>query len=108
MTDEIKLTREEQESHVNFTAQERIDGIMEVFTDDPTMITRLAKIRGFEDISDSRGIKPPARLFRSQNHDVSISFRPKSRVPKKQREAAAERLAAYHEEQKQVKGEQNG
>ena len=40
-----KLTREEQETHFNLLAPDRINGVgWEVYTDDPTMVTRLDKV----------------------------------------------------------------
>lgn len=39
-----KLTREEQETHVSQTAQERIAGVWHVDTDDPVTIRKMEKI----------------------------------------------------------------
>lgn len=39
-----KLTREEQETHVSQTAQERINGVWRVDTDDPVTQRRMEKI----------------------------------------------------------------
>ena len=39
----MSLSREEQETHFNQTALDRIAGIVYVFTDDPTMQTQMEK-----------------------------------------------------------------
>ena len=39
----MRLSREEQESHFNQTAEDRLNGIVRVYTDDPTMITQMDK-----------------------------------------------------------------
>ena len=38
------LTREEQETLYNFTAQDRIDKVLHVFSDDPVEINRLERL----------------------------------------------------------------
>ena len=39
----MKLSREEQETHFSQTAEDRLAGIVYVYTDDPTMMTQMAK-----------------------------------------------------------------
>ena len=96
---EIKLSRDEMETHINFTAQERIDGTIEVYTDDPVWIRKCESIQAFEDIGPQNGINPPARLFRSQNSAVTVGFRLKREYSEEQREALRQRMAGVRNAQ---------
>ena len=106
MSEEIKLSREEAETHINFTHQDRIDGIIWVYTEDPVIIRRCEELEGFEDISDGYGVNPPSRLFRSQNGDVTVSFRAKRHVSEAERIRLATQLAKSRKE-KEGKSEDN-
>ena len=93
MSEEIKISREQAETHINFTHQERIDGVIEVFTEDPVIIRRCQSLQGFKDISSDYGINPPARLFRSENHTVTVGFRARRQVSESERERLSKQLA---------------
>lgn len=104
MSEEIKLTREEAETHINFTHQERIDGIIWVYTEDPVIIRRCEELDGFEDMGAEYGVSLPSRLFRSLNGDVTVSFRAKRHVSDKERIRLATQLAKSRSERKEIQG----
>ena len=93
MSEEIKMTREETETHINFTHQDRIDGIIWVYTEDPVIIRRCEELDGFEDMGADFSVNLPSRLFRSLNGDVTVSFRAKRQVSEKERIRLATQLA---------------
>jgi hypothetical protein len=85
LSEEIKLTREETETHINFTHQDRIDGVIWVYTEDPVIIRRCEELDGFKDMGADYGVNLPSRLFRSENGDVTVSFRAKRKVSLEER-----------------------
>ena len=110
MSDEIKLTRDEQETHINFTAQERIDGTLNVYTDDPVWINKLNKLcleGGFKDVSDELGVRPPGKAFRSLNGEYSPSLRRKQAMSDERRAELSARMQKISAEQKQREGHGN-
>ena len=104
MSEEIKMTREETETHINFTHQDRIDGIIWVYTEDTVIIRKCEELEGFEDVGDDYGVKLPSRLFRSLNGDVTVSFRAKRHVSEKERIRLATQLAKSRSERKEIQG----
>ena len=92
MSNEIKLSLDEQETHISFTAQERRDGVINVYSEDPVYIRFIERKEGFEDVSDELGVRPPAKAFRSRDSDLGLSFRRKQAISEEQRAALAKRL----------------
>ena len=98
MSTEIKLTRAEQETHINFTAQERVDGVLNVYSDDPVWINKLQKLEGFEDVSDDYNIKLPGRMFQSTDGEYSISIRKKTILSDERKAELAERMRSIRKD----------
>ena len=90
--DDIKPSRDEMETTISFTARERIDGIVHVFTDDPVWVRKLEVHKGFEDVTAEMGLHHPSRAFRSENGTVTVSLRLKREYTDEQREEASLRL----------------
>ena len=103
---DYKLTRDETETHISFTAQERIDGIIEIYTDDPVWIRKCESIEAFKDVGSEYGTNLPGRTFRSQNHTVAVSLRLKRQISESERERLRIQLADAREE-KEGKGDDN-
>ena len=102
MSEEIKLSREETETHINFTHQNRIDRIIWVYTEDPVIIRRCEELDGFKDMGADYGVNLPSRLFRSENGDVTVSFRAKRQVSEKERIRLATQLAKSRKERRET------
>ncbi len=97
----MKLSRDEQETNISFTAQERIDGTINIYTDDPVWINKLNKLSaegGFKDVSDELGIEPPGKMFRSLNGSYAVSLRRKQAMSDEHRAAAAANLKKWRED----------
>ena len=105
MSQNIILSRLEQKTHINYTAQDRIDGVITVYTDDPTEARKLESITGFREIGAELGVTPPGRVFQSRNHDISVSFRKRRIMSEKQRQKASKRMAELREKQLKGKGD---
>jgi hypothetical protein len=102
LSEEIKLTREETETHINFTHQDRIDGVIWVYTEDPVIIRRCEELDGFKDMGADYGVNLPSRLFRSENGDVTVSFRAKRKVSLEERKRLAEQLNRARNERREM------
>lgn len=100
----MNLSRDEQETHISFTAQDRIDGVVHVFTDDPVWLRKMESIEGFVDVSDELGLTPPSRAFRSTKGSISVSLRQNRKYTDEERETMRQRFV----ERKEQKGEENG
>ena len=81
-----KLPREEQETLINQTAQERIDGLWHVYSDDPTVMRKLDKIGVLVREEESGG-----RHYTLEQAQVSLSKKRKP-MSEEQRLATAERF----------------
>ena len=87
----MKLSREEQETHFNMTADERINGIVHVFTDDPTMITQMSKW-GWQGTPVGDGME-----YLCENAYMGVYARKTRELTDEQRKIAAERLREVRE-----------
>ena len=82
----MNLTRSEQETHFNQTAEDRIAGIVYVYTDDPTMITQMKKW-GWTGHPVGDGMQ-----YVCENAYMGVYAKKTRELTDEQREAAAERL----------------
>jgi hypothetical protein len=93
LNNEIKLSRDEMETNISFTAQERLDGVVTVYTDDPVWLRKLDSITAFRDISEEIGTTPPGKVFQSKDGSVSVSLRVKREMTGEQRQKASQRMS---------------
>lgn len=85
------LSRSEQETHFNQTAEDRINGILHIYSDDPAWLKKIdalaQKSGGIECVGvESHG----GKHYRVETSAVTLSLRPKRKVSDATRERMRE------------------
>lgn len=87
--DMMKLTRDEQETHYSQTAQERIDGVWQVYTDDPVSVRQfddIAERVADEDVDVLVKDSTLGKLYTFKNSSLRVSTGPKQKWSDERRE----------------------